>query len=244
MNEQPLNQRLSRISTQWSVLFQAHRDPVDAATTAQRLLMQRYGGAVYRYLLGIVRDPDAADDLAQDFAVRFLRGDFHRADPQRGRFRDFVKAALRRLVIDHHRRRQKQPLPLNEEELAVAAEPPDSDRQLLDSWRAELLTRAWEALAAAERETGQPFHAVLRLKADQPELRSPDMAAEMSRRLGRPVTAVAVRQLLHRAREKFAQLLLADVAHSLGNADDEQVQQELLDLGLLEYCRPRGGLES
>ena len=40
-------------------------------------------GAAYRYLLGAVHDPDAADDLCQDFAVRFLRGDFRRADPGR-----------------------------------------------------------------------------------------------------------------------------------------------------------------
>ncbi len=69
--------------------------------------MLRYGGAVQRYLLASVRDPDAASDLAQEFALRFLRGDFHRADPGRGRFRDFVKRAIYHLMIDHFRERKK-----------------------------------------------------------------------------------------------------------------------------------------
>ena len=52
---------------------------------AQKLLMEYYFGAVYRYLRVSVRDPEAAADLAQDFALRFVRGDFKKADPSRGR---------------------------------------------------------------------------------------------------------------------------------------------------------------
>ena len=81
--DQSLDDRLSRISTMWTLVLQAHGGPADAATTAQRLLMQRYCGSVYRYLLGAVRDEDAAMELFQEFALRFARGDFRRADPQR-----------------------------------------------------------------------------------------------------------------------------------------------------------------
>jgi DNA-directed RNA polymerase specialized sigma24 family protein len=48
-----------------------------------------------------VRDPEVADDLAQEFALRFLRGDFQRADPERGRCRDYLKRALINLVHDY-----------------------------------------------------------------------------------------------------------------------------------------------
>ena len=109
MDPHQLETRLSRISTRWSVVFQAHAGPVDTAQAALRLLMQRYSGAVYRYLLGAVHDPDAAADLAQEFALRFLRGDFRRADPQRGRFRDYLKTALMNLVTDYYRERQARP---------------------------------------------------------------------------------------------------------------------------------------
>src|SRR5688500_14765658 len=89
-----LEQRLSRITTLWSVVGQAHGGATaGTASAARRVLMERYRGAAYRYLLGAVRSPDAADELFQEFALRFVRGDFRRADPDRGRFRDYVKAA-------------------------------------------------------------------------------------------------------------------------------------------------------
>ena len=88
MERESPDERLSRISTMWSLVFQAHAGKVDAAASAQNVLMQRYGGAIHRYLLGALRDADAAADLAQEFALRFVRGDFRRANPERGRFRD------------------------------------------------------------------------------------------------------------------------------------------------------------
>ena len=74
--------------------------------------MQRYCGSVYRYLLGALRNGDAAIELFQEFAMRFVRGDFHRASPTRGRFRDYVKTALINLVTDHFNRQNSKPRPL------------------------------------------------------------------------------------------------------------------------------------
>ena len=42
-------------------------------------LFPGYQGAAYRYLTAAVGDPDVAAELFQEFAVRFLRGDFRRA---------------------------------------------------------------------------------------------------------------------------------------------------------------------
>ena len=105
-NDQP--HHLSRISTQWTLVFNAHTEQADQALRAQQELMQRYCGAIYRYLLASVRDPDAADDLAQEFALRLVRGDFKRADPGKGRFRDFVKTALNHLIVDNQRRKARR----------------------------------------------------------------------------------------------------------------------------------------
>src|SRR5437867_1139738 len=52
MDQANLTEHLSRISTLWSMVFQAHAEPVDAATAARQRLLQRYHGAAYRYLLG------------------------------------------------------------------------------------------------------------------------------------------------------------------------------------------------
>src|SRR5947207_152703 len=97
----PSDEHLSRIATRWTMVFAAHRGPDSVERGMLPTLLLRYSGAAYRYLLGAVRDPDRAEDLCQEFAVRFLRGDFHRAAPGRGRFRDYLKTALVNLVNDH-----------------------------------------------------------------------------------------------------------------------------------------------
>jgi hypothetical protein len=114
----------------------------------------------------------------------------------------------------------------------------DSDREFTERWRDELLKCAWSALAAFQEQTGKPYHTVLRLRAEQVQLSSAQMAEELSARLGKPFTPAALRQLLHRSRTKFAELLLAEVAQSLQTSDPERVDQELIDLGLFRYCHP------
>src|SRR5262245_54311576 len=86
--------RLSRISTMWTVLRQAHGGATDTASAAKQLLLERYGGAVRRYLLGLLKDPHEADDLTQEFALLVVTGKFHGADPAKGRFRNYVKTSL------------------------------------------------------------------------------------------------------------------------------------------------------
>jgi DNA-directed RNA polymerase specialized sigma24 family protein len=241
-----LTSHLSRIATRWTMLLQAHQGAPDAATAARSALAIRYGGAVHRYLLKVAGDPDAADELAQEFALRLLRGDFRNADPSRGRFRDFLKRAVRNLLNDHFGRLKGRARPLGgdrDEAASTTLGPGDHplDQQFLESWRDELFDRAWGGLARHEERTGQRLHTVLRLRAEHPDLSSPRMAEVLSAALGRPLTAVWVRQILRLARERFVDLLLEDVSASLDFPARDRVEQELIDLGLLEYCR--SGLE-
>jgi RNA polymerase sigma-70 factor (ECF subfamily) len=241
MDEQEINHRLSQIITRWSVVLQAHQaTKVEVVTAAQKVLMQRYCGAVYRYLLAAVRDSHLADELAQEFALAFVRGDFKRVDPGRGRFRDYVKTVLFHLVSTHHRKRQKLPRSLPAEFPEPAAAPEEvtpSDQEFLSRWREELLARTWEALEAIEKKTGQLYHTVLRFRAKNPGMQSAQVAEQLGAQLGKRLTAVGVRQTLHRARDKFADLLLDEVICSLETTDLDKVEQELIDLGLLSYCQ-------
>jgi RNA polymerase sigma-70 factor (ECF subfamily) len=228
--------RLSQISTLWSMLQQAHEGAADQAAPACRELWARYGGAVYRYLLGALRDPDAASDLSQEFALRFVRGDFHRADPQRGRFRDYLKTALSHLIVDHHRQRQHGPRQLSPDAPEPAAPPEGSAAPAADfeaSWREELLGSTWKALAQANPR----YCAVLRLRAEQPDLASAQAAEQLTVQLGEPCNAAWARKALQRAQEMYADLLLEEVAQSLPVADAEALQQELRELDLLKYCQ-------
>jgi RNA polymerase sigma-70 factor (ECF subfamily) len=226
---------LNNLSTHWAEIVAAHGDG-PSAHQAQTVVLRRYCRAVYRYLAATTGDVHAADDLAQEFALRFVRGDFHRLHPERGRFRDFVRTVLSHLVADHYRRRKTAPKPLPPDGAAVA---PDAGPEFADCWRQELLDRAWSELQQVQARAGVPLYAALRGRAEHPDRRSAAAAAELSQSLGRPVTAVAYRQVLHRARVKFAELLRAEVAFSLGTDEASQVEEELADLGFLVYCRPR-----
>ncbi len=231
---------LSRIETHWTAVFQAHRAEAGEAMGAQAELVRRYGGAVHRYLLASLRDPDAADELSQEFALRFLRGAFRNADPGKGRFRDFLKRAVRNLMIDHHRARRGHAGSLEDGEgpQNVPAPSDDLDAGFVASWREELLRCAWATLARYQESTGRPLHAVLKARVDEPDLDSAGLAERLSARLGKQVDAGWVRVNLHRARDRFVNLLVDEVAGTLADPSREGLVAELIELDLYERCRP------
>ena len=234
---------LSQIQTLWSVVELAHGDDT-AMQSAQQKMLDRYGGAVRRYALAALRDEDAADDVFQEFALKFVRGDFRAADPGRGRFRAFVKTVVYRLIVDYQRRRKK--LGREGQMHSNLAEPgeldsasgQDEDALFQSSWRDELLARCWGKLAEYECTSGKPYHTVLRYRVAHPEARSPDLAEGLSKKLGKPINAGAVRVMLHRSRDAFADLLLEEVTNSLADGSLDAAEQELIELDLLEYCKP------
>ncbi len=238
MDQANSDSRLSRISTLWTEVHQAQIDGT-LAPDARRRLLEIYGGAVRRYLLAALREEDAAEDLFQEFALLFLRGRLRGADPGRGRFRDYLKGTLFHLIADYHKKAKGRPLPLDPERIEPAVEPDSEQEQaFLTSWRDELLARAWTALQESETASGQPFFTVLRYRADHPKDSSQEMAAGLSRSLGKELTAAGVRQTLHRARDRFADMLLDEIAHAVANPTADALEEELIELGLVEHCRP------
>jgi RNA polymerase sigma-70 factor (ECF subfamily) len=241
MDNIDLPQHLSQISTLWNVVASAHETAEEERLRAQRRLVQRYWRAIYTYLLGITRDEHLANDLLQEFALRLVRGDFRRADPARGRFRDFLKKALVNLVISYRRQQNRAALqlPNGVPEAAASAESMDLEREFLAHWRQVLLERAWQGLAAAEKPGGPPFHKVLRRRAEKPDLSSGQLAEQLTAELhpDHPFTDSAIRKIIQRARELFADLLVAEVARSLGEASLDELEEEIIDLGFQAYCR-------
>ncbi len=232
--------KLSELLTQTTLLYQAQNGTPEQADAAKQQLMLRYSGAVHRYLLKVVGDPEVARDLNQEFSLKFLEGRFRRFDPNRGRFRDYLKRAVHNLMVDHFRKHKgaAQLDTAMEADIVGDVGLGEFDKQFLASWRQDLLARAWDALRAYEENTGRPFHAVMRVRLDHPDMRSPELAEELSRRIGRPTTAGNLRQLLHRARDKFTEFLVDEVRVSLKAPTREAVEEELGDLQLLELCKP------
>lgn len=223
--------RLSCIATQWTMLLKAHAQSNEASDLA-RALVQRYIDPVYRYLLGAVGDADVAEELCHDFVVRFLEGRFSGAHPEKGRFRDYLKRTLMNLVNDHYRQQDCRPLSLRADVAGV--DPPEKNEAVFDARvRQDVLQRTWQALA----EANHGYYTVLRLRADHPSDSSSELARELTANSDETVTAAAVRKTLERARVKFGQLLVEEVASLADTTSPNELRRELEELDLLKYCR-------
>ena len=92
--------------TLWSMVLQAGAKSEDALGQ----LVVRYEPVVLRFCRGLGLDQHEAKDLSADvFANWVRRGDLAQTDRARGRFRVWLKAALRHALIDRLRKRNCRP---------------------------------------------------------------------------------------------------------------------------------------
>lgn len=228
MEPEALNDQIADIHTHWSKLLAPDHE------------ILRYYGAVHRYLWAMVGDPVTAKELANEFAIRFLAGKFKHADPAQGRLRDLIKTTVRNLAIDYWRmqKKAKKAISLAESKLADQLLAGTDDPQTFEcACRDDYLAQAWNALGAAEKADGKPFFTILKFKVDHPDLHSDDAAQRIAAILKKPTSAAAYRQTLHRARSLFADLLLDSVGRATDSTDLASLEEELIELKLLDYCK-------
>ncbi|MEX2217270.1 MAG: hypothetical protein WD749_00795 [Phycisphaerales bacterium] len=217
-------------TTQWSVV-------VAAAGDARLLepLLASYWGPIYAFIRRSGRSREQAADLAQQFVAEVVleRGLLEKACPERGRFRTFLKAALRNFLVDQHRRsvaKGRSPsLPvggsaaLDRLEPAEDGDPGDAfDRQ----WATTLLSITLERLASECAAAGQaPHWDAFRAAVIDPALghdRAPAMEA-LAERLGVD-SPTKVSSMIQTVRRKFRRTLRQVVEETTADAaaaDDE-----------------------
>jgi DNA-directed RNA polymerase specialized sigma24 family protein len=229
-------ERLDQIHTRWSLLRLAHDDAISQAGPARETLVLRYAGAVRGYVGAMLRDSQDADELSQEVVVKLLRGDFAGADPERGRFRDLLKVAVRNQVRTFETKKQRRSgkdLDLNQ----FADEAP-SDPAWDETWRSTVLANTWASLEQYQRtHRGSVAHTILKLRVDFPEDDSPQLAERLAKATSKPFNAASMRQQLHRARLRFAEMLLEEVSRLVTNPTPERVQEELVAIGLMDYVK-------
>jgi RNA polymerase sigma-70 factor (ECF subfamily) len=236
--------RLSKIETQWSMVRIANQPKNSKANKAQALLIERYGPAIRRYLRASLRNQAAADDVFQEFALRLVRGDFRNADCSKGRFRNMIKTALYRLMVDYHRKCTKDKKLGHGQELESWNEPltnpiegqPFDDFTL--AWRQSLLDDAWRRLEQLQIATAKPYFTILRMRVDQPLLTIKQLHEKLTAVDPRMPPEKTLRVYLHRARKRFAVILLEQVSQSLTNSFRDDLESELIELGLHHFCKP------
>lgn len=242
--EQAEFSRLEFISTRWSLLNADHAGDDQSTIDRRGALVMRYRRAIESYILAIVGDASEAADLAQDLFVRLLGGDFASAKPEKGRFRDLLKASIRNLIRDRWRRGRVRRAcrfdpSLLDESGEISTRNVDSTPDLwADSWRDNLVAMTFESLANHERNRPEAMaHTILTLRIERPDASIKELVETLESRTGRAISAATFRQRLHRARQQFADLLLEEIARGLDDPSWENVEEELRSLGLLEFLK-------
>ncbi len=223
MNEE----RLTDISTIWTTISSAHTaGPKSQA--AMEELVGRYHDAVTRYIHLKVRDKHLADEVLQEFWTKLLTGKLAGADKSKGRFRDYLRTVLHRLIIDHFRTRKFQSLPPGD---LLDSSRPDEDFDRV--WREAVINRVWSRLETYQATTPKNRYAtVLQLRRDHPDASIDEIAEKLGEITRTQVRPEAFRKNLQRARAKFIELLVQELRETIHPTTTEDIEAEIFDLGL------------
>lgn len=215
---------LKLISTHWTTLS----DPARFVT--------RYGLAVRAYLRALLPTQDDADEVEQELLLQVVAKGFPTVAPGRGQFRHYLIAVVRNAAFAYLRERSRRPKAVAD--LSHVAAEPTADHQWLRGWRECVLQNTWNGLREHQkRHSGNLFHTVLRESVDHPDEDSATLAARISSATNQPLSAVAFRKQLSRARQRFAELLIEEVSNTITNVTPETLADELRDLDLMKYVQ-------
>ena len=218
--------RLDEISTEWSII----RDPAE--------FVIRYQKAIRKYLGALIRNPHDVEEVLQDFFLRVSQNGFIRARQERGRFRDYLKAAVRNAAINFHRRtRFPQPMDSAVLQKMIADIPQqDADQVWIRQWQKTMLERAMRALKKHQKSSPRNLSfTVLDLIAAFPHEDTKKLAERISGLLGRPIRPDAFRKQVSRARRLLALALVQEIAQTLDEPSKSQVLEEFRELELWPY---------
>lgn len=219
--------RLTTLDTSWTLIRSAHTSG-PAGQVAMRDLIGRYHDAIERYLHLKLRDRNLADEVFQEFWTKLLDHKLAGADHSKGRFRDYLRTVLHRLIVDHFRGRKLQSLPPGD-----LLDPNVQDLEYDRVWREAVISRVWSRLETYEVVTPKNRYAsVLHLRVEEPDAPIDELAAALAAKVGANVTPEAFRKTLQRARGKFLELLIEELRVTIHPATPEDIEAEIYDLGL------------
>jgi RNA polymerase sigma-70 factor (ECF subfamily) len=218
------------VTTHWSLVGVAQSD--EASRTRARTALEELCRAYWYPLYAFVRNRGYAafdaQDLTQSFLLQFIEtGGFASADRERGRFRTYLLGALKHFLANewHRARAQKRggavtflewdALDPEARYALVPAESTNPDAGFDREWAQELTARAMEALRREAEATGKAgLWEALKgsLAGDEPA------RSETAARLG--MTEGAVKVAVHRLRQRYREILRAEIAKTLDDPSD------------------------
>ncbi|MDA1013187.1 MAG: sigma-70 family RNA polymerase sigma factor [Planctomycetota bacterium] len=223
-------------TTAWSVVLRAQED-ASISRPALEELLSRYWTPLYFWLRRSGKTPIDAEDIVQSFFTWMIEKQIvGYADPNRGRFRRFLLAAMTQFLAKRHqydsaaKRVPGKPvfsLPQNAAEEYFRLNGRDDrtpEQEFERNWSLETIRRTWSQLGDEYRakDKTELFSAIVGLITDQRD----ESTLKVAEQLG--LSDNAIRVAVHRARKRFGQLLRKEVAETLESVSD--VDDELKSL--------------
>ncbi len=223
------------VTTHWSIVLSAREKDSPRSTAALETLCRTYWYPLYAYLRRQGRPPHDAQDLTQGFFARLLQKDYLQAAArEKGKFRTFLLVALKRFLANEWDREHAlkrggfaQVVSIDQEiaESRFGAEPSHNVQPdvLFDRhWAMTLLERTMaqlqeEYVASGRAKLFEYLQSCLAREA------SALPYAEIAARLN--LTEAAVKMAVHRLRNRYREILRAEIAHTVSSV--EEVEEEI-----------------
>jgi RNA polymerase sigma factor (sigma-70 family) len=227
-------------TTAWSMI-----DDVKAEQPAERLAaMNRfivgYWRPIYRFIRAKGHRHDAAEDLTQEFLLKFLDRDWlAKADASRGRFRNYLLAILKRFLADEGSGRAPRQKVFDQGLVPVSALVRDEERSFdpphmelpedvfMRHWAQALVEEVRSELDAWCRQRGRPDWCAIFTAHHFPaagcEALTQQALAERFRS-----SRDQIRYALEQTNQEFARLFRAAVAGQV--ASDAEIDAEIRDI--------------
>lgn len=225
-------------TTHWSLVLAAGQSGGPKAVEAMGRLCRAYWYPLYAFVRRRGYGIDEAQDLTQGFFTRLLeKNSIEVADPERGRFRSFLLAALANFLNNHWDRSRAAKRGAGCEVISWDAQSAE-DRYQLEPAHGEsperIFERRWaitvlEGAMAALREEyraggkGELFETLQVCLSGE---RSAESYVELALKLG--LSEGAVKVAVHRLRQRFGDALRLTISQTLGREED--IDEELRHL--------------
>jgi RNA polymerase sigma factor (sigma-70 family) len=216
----------------------AGRNDTPHARNALEKLCRTYWFPIYAFVRRQGHSPHDSQDLTQEFFARVLgKNYFADADPSKGRFRSFLLASLKHFLANEwdKSRAQKRgggqvliPIDVAAAETSGGFEPADhvtAEKIFERRWALTLLDQVLRRLRAeyVREERENLFE---QLKPTLTEASRTVGYAEIATRLG--TTEGAVKAAVHRLRQRYREVLRAEIADTVANPGE--VEDEIRNL--------------
>jgi RNA polymerase sigma factor (sigma-70 family) len=221
-------------TTRWSVVLAAKETDSIASEAALETLCRSYWYPLYAFIRSSGHSPHDAQDLTQEFFARLLARDYLRAvERESGRFRTFLRMALKRFLANEWDRVRAQKrgggqvhirfdTSIGEQVFQLEHGTSPSPASLYEKrWALALLDGALAKLEREQANTGKSAefqHLRSHLTADRGAIPYAELAAVLQ------ISEGGVRVIIHRLRKRFREVfreMVADTVSAPGEVDDE-----------------------